>query len=359
MPALFSEQDYKVTVVDPPYANYNWIPDLTLFEGMEGVDAYLAEGVVRGDHSEIVFDAQNNKRNIFCLSLMKTMPLCLQPVVYDNGQYNQTEQVGHKTDENVSKSTGFDKVYMDRYAVITGLAGMTEITDSDTNTFLCMTSNLTHDPILMQTPDYVPADKVDNTQYDAEHAGRFTLDGKTLKVETSAQMAHYHGNMSTLLRLGEWFDYLREQGVYDNTRIILVSDHGRALDNFAGMYEKSESGEDVSLESYLPLLMVKDFESDVFTTSNDFMTNADVPTLALQGLIENPVNPFTGKPVTDEAKGAHEQLVLVSHEYDVTVNNGNAFLAGRWLSVSGDALDPESWKLLDEATVLKEHEIPE
>ena len=46
---------------------------------------------------------------------------------------------------------------------------------------------------------------------------------------TREQLAHYHANAAALLRLGEWFDWMREQGVYDNTRIIIVSDHGRDL----------------------------------------------------------------------------------------------------------------------------------
>ena len=33
-----------------------------------------------------------------------------------------------------------------------------------------------------------------------------------------------------------------------------------------------------------------------------FMTNADVPTLALEGIVENPINPFTGNPVNSEPK---------------------------------------------------------
>ena len=28
----------------------------------------------------------------------------------------------------------------------------------------------------------------------------------------------------------EWFDYLKQEGLYDNTRIILVSDHGFGLE---------------------------------------------------------------------------------------------------------------------------------
>ena len=43
------------------------------------------------------------------------------------------------------------------------------------------------------------------------------------------QLAHYQINMAAMLQLANWFDYMRENGVYDNTRIILVADHGRGL----------------------------------------------------------------------------------------------------------------------------------
>jgi phosphoesterase RecJ-like protein len=32
--------------------------------------------------------------------------------------------------------------------------------------------------------------------------------------------------MAAALRLGEWFDWMKAEGVYDNTRIIIVADHG-------------------------------------------------------------------------------------------------------------------------------------
>lgn len=78
---------------------------------------------------------------------------------------------------------------------------------------------------MLQEPDYTPSQNVDNTDYEAEHADRFTVDGQTLRMETELQVTHYQSNMAALLQLGEWFDYLRDNGVYDNTRIILVADH--------------------------------------------------------------------------------------------------------------------------------------
>ena len=63
--------------------------------------------------------------------------------------------------------------------------------------------------------------------------------------------------------------------------------------------------------------MVKDFNSDTFAVSNEFMTNADVPMLAMDTVVENPKNPFTEKPINDDEKFAHDQFVSLSLEADV------------------------------------------
>ena len=125
---------------------------------------------------------------------------------------------------------------------------------------------------------------------------------------------------------------ITENGVYDNTRIILVSDHGQPLahaDEFM-----LEDGNDRSF--FNPLLMVKDFNSKEFTTSEVFMTNADVPTLAMKELIENPINPFTGKKMDSTEKTAHEQYILLSYDWDTNVNNGENISSGKVVLCEGD-----------------------
>ena len=143
--------------------------------------------------------------------------------------------------------------------------------------------------------------RIGHTKFDAEHADRFTVDSRVMQVEDYKQMAHYQSNMAVLITLGEWFDFLREQNLYDNTKIIIVSDHGRHLGHFD---ELAMGGEDdlKNVEMYYPLLLVKDFNSTEFTVSEEFMTTADVPTLAVKDLIDNPVNPFTGKEITIQRK---------------------------------------------------------
>ena len=157
--------------------------------------------------------------------------------------------------------------------------------------------------------------------------------------------------MANLLQLGKWFDYLRENDVYDNTRIIIVADHGGIMHQL----EELELDDGFDTMAYCPLLMVKDFNSKGFTVSDEFMTNADVPTLALEGLIDNPVNPFTGKAINSDEKTAHDQYVISSNDWSVEVNNGNTFLPADWYSVHDNLWDKNNWtKIASDAVITYE-----
>ena len=63
------------------------------------------------------------------------------------------------------------------------------------------------------------------------------------------------------------FDFLRENDVYDNTRIILVSDHGYSLDQFEELVLNTGKNKTENIEWYYPLLLVKDFGSKEFSVS--------------------------------------------------------------------------------------------
>ena len=359
MPVLFAQNGYDVTVIDPPYANYQWIPDLSIYDQYPEIQTYLSKGKFSSVEQKQATIGQN-KRNFFCFSIMKVMPVCTQSLIYDGGNYRQlTSDITYsgQTPHNASQSTGIDAGFMDAYNVLTNMPGITKITEEQTNTFQMMSNDTTHLFTILQEGSYTPAQEVDNTQYDAEHADRFELDGKKLKVETAFQMSHYHVNMASMLRLGEWFDYLREQGVYDNTKIILVSDHGYPHNQVEELIWDYGEGT-IDLGGYFPLLMVKDFDAEGFTTSHTFMTNADVPNLAVKDLIENPVNPFTNKPITDAEKTAHDQFITMSYKSDVEENNGNTFIPSAWFSVKQDIWNMDNWTYIKGDITLSEHTAP-
>ena len=104
---------------------------------------------------------------------------------------------------------------------------------------------------------------------------------------------------------------------------------------------------EIDVEWCNPLLMVKDFGATEFSSSDVFMTNADVPTLAVKDVIENPRNPFTGKTIDNKEKNAHPQLVTSSLHWEITKYNGTTFDTsdGHWYSVHDDIFKEENWKL--------------
>ncbi len=358
MPVLFADNGYEVTVCDPVYVNYEWTTDVSIFDTYPDINAYTTEGHFTSPQVKRQ-NINNNRRNFFCFSIMKTMPLFAQSTIYADGSYNKVG-IMHNVQiaDGMSKAEGLSTVFMDSYNVLDNMSLMTTVTEENVNTFLYMTNNITHEPTLLLEPAYIPAQTIDNTEYDAENTWRFTVDEKTLSMENSRQMEHYHSNMAALMKLGEWFDFLRENGVYDNTKIIIVSDHGSNLYHFDELIFDNQKGNPVDAEKYYPLLLVKDFGSTEFLVSEEFMTNADVPVLATDDLIENPTNPFTGKVITNSEKMAHEQYIILSEESNTHINNGNTFLPARWARVKADLWNRANWEFYDEEIVLDEYVFP-
>ena len=366
MPVLFSQNGFDVTVCDAPYANYRWIPDLSIYDEYPEIHKYITKGYF-GDTAAKLQAIENNKRNFFCFSLMKILPVALQAAVYDSGNYHRAgmaaaEPPTTQIARSLSVADGMDKEFMESYEALINLKNMTQIREDAQKRFIFFYNDLPHEAMLLQEPDYVPAVHVDNREYDAAHRDRFTVDGRTLTVNRLRQMIHYQTNMATLLQIADWLDYLKEAGVYDNTKIIIASDHGYYLDQtetFRFPEYVFSNGASLDIANYFPLLLVKDYNAHGFTSSDEFMTNADVPTIAFDGVIDNPVNPFTGKPINSSEKTAHDQFIISYHEgWNTDVNNGNTFLPCPWAVVTDNIWDRSNWQFIEEDTVLKEHEIP-
>ncbi|MBO5388282.1 MAG: sulfatase-like hydrolase/transferase, partial [Lachnospiraceae bacterium] len=352
MPVMFLQEDYKVTVCDAPYANYQWIPDMSIYNEYPEINAFVSEGKI-GEHKVGNQDESQLRKKFFCYSFMKSAPLCLQKLVYGDGSYNLIIDEEESTSQHIDgiyKAVGLNWHFMKSYHVLQGLSDMTIVEEGAKNTFMIMCNNMTHDPMYLQAPEYEPQNVVDNTIYDSEHTDRFTLNGITLNMENENHVSHYHTNMAALMQIGNWLDYLREMGVYDNTRIIIVSDHGRNLNQIDELVYEGAS-EDVDITTYYPLMLVKDFNAKGFTTSDEFMTNADVPTLATSQLIENPINPFTGKEINNQEKYAHPQYISIAEDWHVDTNNGNQLKPTKWISiegVGGNIWDMDCWNHIDE-----------
>ena len=354
MPWNFRKAGYEVTVCDAPYANYQWIPDLSIYADDPSIRTFHTIGRFNEYKEEILrWEDQIRNRNLLCYSLMRTAPTLLQPFLYDGGNYldPDADVLGDHPLWGVSTD------FLNSYMVMKNLSAMTEVTEEGTDTFLMLTNEMTHNVLELQEPEYVPARGVDNSAYDAEHPVRTSEDGRVLNLAEGDELLriHYQSDMAAFLLLGRWMDDLREWGVWDNTRIILVSDHScylglTGIDLSHGRTDLpavpgSSPEQWTDTTSYNPLLMVKDFGASALRTDDTFMTNADTPLLAMKGLIPDPVNPFTDQPLTDAARMSGEQH-LIESSWDIATNNGAFFSDPVRITFRGfDIFDPDAWSL--------------
>lgn len=336
LPVLFQEMDYDVTICDPPLAGYREISDLSIYEEYPEMNTYITMGAYVGEEDRFVKRLQDSQeRNFFCYSLLKAAPVLAQPILYDGGNYFES-----------AKNNTQSPAFLESYAVLSNLPGLTDIREDSAGGFVMINNETAHEPCLLQMPDYVPSDSVSNGAY--EDSSRFTVNGRTMRVDNSYQLEHYHINMATYLQIGKWLDYLKECGVYDNTRIIIVSDHGRTL----GQFDDLLVSEELDVQGYHPILLVKDFNAGEFSISQEFMTNGDVPLLALEGLVENPVNPFTGNSIDDTAKKEGRLYITTAENYDQNPENTIDMTGGVWYTITGENIfDKNNWKKVEEPVV--------
>lgn len=365
LPVLFMENGFDVTVCDPPYANYKWSTDLSIYDDYPEIHKYAMKGYF-GSVQAKEQTIENNKRNFFCFSVMKSLPVAIQYAVYDSGNYHRAGSTDKEEAAQIIKGAsvadGINPNFAESFAVLQNLREMTQITGDPKDVSLFFYNDAPHEAALLKEPEYEIAAHIDNTRFDKEHQDRFTADGKTITVRNSSQLRHYQTNMATMLQVGEWLKYLKEEGVYDNTKIIIVADHGYYLyqtEEFLFPELKLEKKHYVDIGNYFPLLMVKDFNAHGFTTSDEFMTNADVPAIACDGLIENPVNPFTGKAINSDEKTAHDQFIISNHgDFNPRLNNDTSFAPSTWAVVTKDIRDRDDWEFIMDPVVLKEHQMP-
>lgn len=356
MPVNFLRAGAEVTVCDAPYANYQWIPDLSIYDEYPEIRTFHTIGSFDEYKEEMLrWEDRLRNRNLFCYSLFRTAPALLQQGLYDGGNYLEAD--ADAADRGTHPLYGVSTDFLNSYMVMKNLSAMTEVTEGAGDTFLLLTNEMTHNVIELQEPDYVPARGVDNSAYDAAHPVRTAADGRELNLAGASELLriHYHSDMAAFLQLGQWFDDLRRQGVYDNTRIILVSDHGCYLGLLGTDLSHGQTGlpevpgsapeQWTDTTSYNPLLMVKDFGASGFTTDLSFMTNADIPSLAFEDVVADPVNPFTGRRISGEGKNAEEQH-LVESSWDISTNNGAFFSDPVRITFRGrNIFDPEAWSL--------------
>jgi YidC/Oxa1 family membrane protein insertase len=327
LPKLFLDSRFKVTVIDPPWSNFSWKPDLSIYDPYPGIHAenlsgkYSSYWLKNHPEAEIVSVKETLKKNLIRFSVFKSSPVIMRTFIFDRGKWLAASALADDIggNEKLTISTINEYSVLDLLPVITAF-------NQEGDTLCLLSSQLPHEPALLELPGYVPRLKLAET-------------GNGLFSKESS----YHVNMASFLLLAKWFNHLRANAVYNNTRIIIVADHGWNL-GIDFLPQVKLPGGHVS-QSFNPLLIVKDFNSEGdLKTDPAFMTNADTPFLALDSLIQNPINPFTHRPMKSEKDG--KIIITSSGKFHPTRHEKYTFNISNdeWFSVHDDIFDSLNWR---------------
>lgn len=327
MPRVFTEQaDFTATCSDLSWANFSWIADMSICNPYPKITGLNIERKytslwVKQNPDKVKGNITSNAimRNLVWFSLFKEVPTFVRDAVYQDGHWWSSDE-----------QTSDVMEYIDYYS---GLAFLPQLTDftAETNTYTTIVNETPHSNTDLQAPNYDPAIKVTN--------------------KGPEEICDWHAidsNIATYKRIADWINWLKENDCYDNTRIILVSDHGCGTKEGYNLDFEKPWPFDYNPDHNHPILFVKDFNAGgKMVTNMDFMTNADVPSLAFKDIIEHPKNPFTGKeilPVPLEGKKASG--IVLTHTWSPGANNINSYRVPDedWYTVSDNIFEAKNWQ---------------
>jgi len=312
MPMLFSSSGFSVVFTDPPDVDDNWIPDLRIFNVNDSISGYITDGAYTNlwlKRNNITLPPRSEvlKRNILWYAVFREVPLAFRQAI----NYNETWCAPF--------SEYRMRLFLNGYAVLDYISELTDFKPQKEKSAVFIINDTTHENWFLQAPLYRP--QLNVTNYGNS---RFNKD------------VWYHSNTAALKRLSEYFDFLKSNEVYDNTRIIIVSDHG-----LRDVSHVTKTSLPFPVEQFNPLLLVKDFNANgPMKTDMTFMTNADVPGLAMNELTENQINPFTGNAISGNKN--NPQLILIhrvrdKNENEIELNPQNTYY------VHDNIFDERNW----------------
>ncbi len=331
LPKLFLDNGYSVTITDPPYSNYKWEGDYTPFNAYPEMDVTQHYGRFslnyKTEFSDVLswdeaYESTIIKKRMPLFSILKTTFPIVRRTLYERGGYFLAFGNSQNTEE-----------FIDAYAQLYYLDKLTDF-EAEGNTYTFITNDTPHAPMFLQAPNYEPQTVVTDRSTPLD-------DNPSMR---DVDIHHYHANAASLRQVGLWLASLQEAGVYDNTRIIIVGDHGYDLysEHFEGfsqnMYEYS---------TFNPLMLYKDFDATGrYVEDESFMINADAALFAIQDLDIPTINPFTGKNMIDwvDKDGA----MLYTGPGDPSHVSGNVFRHDvfRRYSVHDSIFDESNWSYI-------------
>ena len=260
IPVMLHKEGYDVTVSDLPYENYLEQPVSNMYKNAP----YVKRLTTHGYYSKLWYRRHGLeskpqtsfkiKRNFICFSIFKILPTFLREFVYSHDYWLPFDPYDDA------------RFFVDNYSELEFLPELFDF-ENKSPSYTVIDNETWHNSNLLSS-DTLP-----------------NLGKSVIKDDVSFKI-----HLLAMHKLGLFFDYLRKNEVYDNTRIIIVSDHGKNIDN-------SDFQNKMPYSRLTATLLFKDFNcNDELKYDYSFMTNADAPYLATKN-ITSKLHPFTNLPL--------------------------------------------------------------
>ena len=325
----FGDKDYDISLYGTQYANCELISKhvkkqhLKVCEMIDKEKDYIRyfskKNNLKIDSSKI-----DNNKFLSVYGIMSSVPYLFKPYIYQSGEW--LGSIGVKS-------------YSPRvYGVYSYLDSMNSISnlDSEKSTFKYIQSGATHFTWNIN-------DKLKPTLNDPYPKTK----GQRVKVN-GVLPEHFYTEAFAFKSIAKWITWLKTNKIYDNTMIVLVSDHGESDSaSLSSAFNINISGNHAwgTNQGYPGrphgLLMIKDFNAQhSFDISKKFMSTADVPSIVC--------NVIGGCPsIQKDPRYTLEKRILEHSLIDKYGPNNNPLTYYDEVSryeVSGSMFEKENWK---------------
>ncbi len=315
-----ARKGYEISAVDSLYVDLDSPTGVLGKSGVMMLKSTDFAGYWKAQHNVGGVERTDNRKNalLSMLTLFRCVPFSLKACVYDDGSwilFRKTYQFQH-----IARKT------LRTYGYLDLLPQLSSVMDKG-NTFKFIHTQLTHEPFGVTADGSIIAGDFPDPRT------KSFIDG------TSA----YYSARKFVDFLSNWVEWMKSNGVYDNTLVIVVSDHGNnANDTGIRLPPKLDNPADrADLSVSHALMLVKPFGAHgAVRVDPRLVSNADSAAVLSHALGDRAAG-------NDPTEGANpgprtlEYAALQSSWMDFLQNEKAAF---NHYIVQNDMFDPQDWR---------------
>ena len=323
IPLALEKYDYKSAMLEPTYVNLSDTLDKKIFKDYTNISVYDNSSILNYSlNNYLNLDSDFNieeltkleqKNKIIRFSIFRMLPINLRYDFYrDKGWFLSSSSF-----QRINSSIRY-------YSMLLSTPFFVSIKQRG-DYYNSLYNIITHEPAFFSS-DFLPYSELKE------------VDNKDLDIyKDNNSVRHFYANIASINCITNFITYLKKNNIYDNTKIIIVSDHGRNVNTKA--FDKNIE----FANWYNALLMYKDFNSKgEIKIETNFMTIADTPYLATKHL-DKAKNPSTENIITNDYKNNGVYLINVN-TWKSEGQFSNRYNFNQYYYVKDNIFDINNWK---------------